>query len=820
MKVVFDPQSLLTLYLSLSTQLVYAGERIEYWAANYDTEANCKSEATILELKRTVPNQCVTSVNDDPQEAIEDCKQSLSQSFMSTCRNKYQESIKVGKLLYCNKRGVTTCCFHDHHCDTWETINSRFTEVAVQYMKDKTAYLDIHVEKYRENTCHPIKGYDATECAKDCDTLLKTSPLRETCQNKGGLLKCCTMRDVENCDECRYCCTLVFCSYEDRGGIHSISENFLRNYTEGDQEIGLDAAHEMRAYASMYKGRDMRCLKVDYTRDPEDWDHYDPDSYYEALTQDALQQAKTIKFDKRFFNFENKQVFKELTNPKGNMEIWRDVYGFDFSLPVDLSASADSPIFNGVGCSKECMYVERYSKFAKNCRKHDGLFKCCMTHLSLFVYDDTRRALEKMGYISKSSSEDRDKSKRYHCSLTYSCTRMNPWTGHVNVTYSTPEVNPLGGSIYRPAGLTRATRAAMRVGFRNSFCDAQDYCLTNWGALLPIETFGAVTKQDFCMMQLAAIDKQARNETQFARETLQECLKRKSAVRICPNKYLEKINNKQLNDMNDELDNFRKNLKEYRKERKKNGWDRTKVKKYSKKLKKTKRKSKEDSKSRSRSKEGSRSKRRRSKKGRKRRSKKRRSKKSKRASGEAIVPVQHGIQAGQILHGPEIVSLGHEAVRATKQASQTMMKTTEAIKEDNFKTTELDLVSKSKAESLQPNTPGSEPKPTVENQATDTLPEPDTKTLNADLLSEKDIKTPNSLPEPQADSLQPEKEHGIDYGEQEQGEIVNTRIGMILAHQRSIMKPLMRVFKSSTLPDGILGGQFTHAGEVPGLAHP
>ena len=128
-----------------------------------------------------------------------------------------------------------------------------------------------------------------------------------------------------------------------------------------------------------------------------------------------------------------------------------------------------------------------------------------------------------------------------------------------------------------------------------------------------------------------------------------------------------------------------------------------------------------------------------------------------------------------------------------------MMKTTEAIKEDNFKTTELDLVSKSKAESLQSDTPGSEPKPTVENQATDTLPEPDTKTLNADLLSEKDIKTPNSLPEPQADSLQPEKEHGIDYGEQEQGEIVNTRIGMILAHQRSIMKPLMRVFKAAII---------------------
>ena len=36
-------------------------------------------------------------------------------------------------------------------------------------------------------------GYDATECAQDCDALMKTSPLIQTCQKKGGLMKCCTM---------------------------------------------------------------------------------------------------------------------------------------------------------------------------------------------------------------------------------------------------------------------------------------------------------------------------------------------------------------------------------------------------------------------------------------------------------------------------------------------------------------------------------------------------------------------------------------------------------------------------------------------------
>ena len=34
------------------------------------------------------------------------------------------------------------------------------------------------------------------------------------------------------------------------------------------------------------KGYDNRCLKPDDHKDPEEWDHYDPDDFYDAVTQE------------------------------------------------------------------------------------------------------------------------------------------------------------------------------------------------------------------------------------------------------------------------------------------------------------------------------------------------------------------------------------------------------------------------------------------------------------------------------------------------------------------------------------------------------
>ena len=102
-----------------------------------------------------------------------------------------------------------------------------------------------------------------------------------------------------------------------------------------------------------------------------------------------------------------------------------------------------------------------------------------------------------------------------------------------------------------------------------------------------------------------------------------------------------------------------------------------------------------------------------------------------------------------------------------------MKKTTDALKEDKYQTEESGISD-------------SDHDSTVEDQSADSWPETDTETSEVD-----------SLPEPLAEGMQPEKEHGFDYGEYEQGDKLNTRLGMILAHQRSMMRPMLRTFKAA-----------------------
>ena len=35
-------------------------------------------------------------------------------------------------------------------------------------------------------------------------------------------------------------------------------------------------------------------------------------------------------------NFEDPLLFLNLTDPEGNSKIWKEIYGFDLALPVDL----------------------------------------------------------------------------------------------------------------------------------------------------------------------------------------------------------------------------------------------------------------------------------------------------------------------------------------------------------------------------------------------------------------------------------------------------------------------------------------------------
>jgi len=269
-------------------------------------------------------------------------------------------------------------------------------------------------------------------------------------------------------------------------------------------------------------------------------------------------------------------LFMNLTDPKGNSEIWKDIYGFDYSLPVDLAGwektdtlnSLDSPLqVTGLNCSKQCMYAENFSEFAKKCRKDGGHFKCCLTNMHISVFDDVRKGLQKLGLIDSDPFEGRDLTQRFHCSLTYSCTKQDVQSGKLTTEYNTPEVNPIGGYIHNDPN----TNERQRVGFRNSYCVVQDYCLGGLAITLKGETYRASSRNEYCKIQQDIIREKERKDTKLYMETLDECTERKSVVRICPKKHLEKINSEELNKMNAELMEYRGELKSIREKRRKDG---------------------------------------------------------------------------------------------------------------------------------------------------------------------------------------------------------------------------------------------------------
>ena len=48
--------------------------------------------------------------------------------------------LQIGTLLYCTRRGQTKCCFHNHHCDSFDEINSDFSAVPKDYMQNKVIH--------------------------------------------------------------------------------------------------------------------------------------------------------------------------------------------------------------------------------------------------------------------------------------------------------------------------------------------------------------------------------------------------------------------------------------------------------------------------------------------------------------------------------------------------------------------------------------------------------------------------------------------------------------------------------------------------------
>ena len=122
-----------------------------------------------------------------------------------------------------------------------------------------------------------------------------------------------------------------------------------------------------------YKRADNRCLKPVQNKPPNKWPHYDMEQFRAAKTEEELKKVTEIPFDINVFNFEDPKVYRKFIDPKRGPSMWKKVYGFDTVKFSNGYKAVGSMIL----AKKECFKAE-YSKFAQNCKKTGGFFKCCI----------------------------------------------------------------------------------------------------------------------------------------------------------------------------------------------------------------------------------------------------------------------------------------------------------------------------------------------------------------------------------------------------------------------------------------------------------
>jgi len=587
----------------LSLLSISTGKVKDYWDEDYDDGKNCVSEKEIAELTELdlAEKQCHYSYIIDPVEAIRDCKERLASKLLFEC--KMTRIKKAGDLLYCKNRGQTTCCFVNHQCDQY--MSDRIQEIpeqAVQFLKDKEGSLE-HIRSAEGfHKCYPIDGYDATKCAEDCKNIVNDSPLAEECSKRNGFMNCCIRRDKHQCHECRYCCSLPFCTFKNENDLIShLGENDLpgisNNATSNQENTTLNALNLLYARNMMYKGVDTRCLKPDSNEDPEKWEHYDPDDFADALTQSELEKAKTVKFDKRLYNFEDPEVFDEMTGDDYKKH-FMETYGFDYVSRLDhdyntYNVSLMSP------CSKRCLKAEK-SKFARQCKARGGLFKCCVNTLGLETFDATRIRLSEENLISSYQSKCEPNGNAKECSLctlTNLCTIKDKRTFAINEEYMTKDFNGIGGIN------VLSMKEFKRIPFKASFCLQQDFCQLKEDYYEISNYLAALEQETMCKLSGTALDANFDFELQeIFLEKEEDCLKRKSSVRICDESILENVEDtvvrNVLIDINKELmktqnkNKKKKGKRKKKKSKKKKSKDKSSQEKKSKKKKERKKKKK------------------------------------------------------------------------------------------------------------------------------------------------------------------------------------------------------------------------------------
>ena len=143
----------------------------------------------------------------------------------------------------------------------------------------------------------------------------------------------------------------------------------------------MNAKHGFQTDMKMYKFPDFRCLKPNSSVPSSQWSHYEMSGFRAAKSKQELEKVKEIPFDKYFFNFEDPEVWKDMTDSKKGIGIWKKTYGFDFGgFTEGLDGQANSSL-----CQQHCLEAE-YGKFARRCAKKGGIFKCCVLGYRIKIF--------------------------------------------------------------------------------------------------------------------------------------------------------------------------------------------------------------------------------------------------------------------------------------------------------------------------------------------------------------------------------------------------------------------------------------------------
>merc|ERR1711915_729872 len=236
----------------------------------------------------------------------------------------------------------------------------------------------------------------------------------EKCRKQGGYFKCCIRRDTAACHECRFCCSLLVCTFKDGNG--EPTNRYEKEFETGSKDIRALSRTLGSGLGDPFYG----CYKPEEKRvDPASWGLFDLDSFYDTTDKvENYKEGKAEKFDKNYMNFEDPEVLREMTEPENEegevTKTWQKTFNVDFA-----AVGADSG-----KCVLNCEEA-RKGKFAEDCHKNNGIFKCCMRIWELYEFALVRQKLEEANLLQMKEDKEvcgMDKGKeKNHCTV---CTNL------------------------------------------------------------------------------------------------------------------------------------------------------------------------------------------------------------------------------------------------------------------------------------------------------------------------------------------------------------------------------------------------------------